>query len=365
MGDNLRQRLGLLLALLLPAFEAGAYVDPPTFSPAQPTSNDVVVMTTRAGYCHIFAVEEAWPAIVTVDGSSIDVIVHGTEETGAWCIFPPVLETPYVLGKFPAGTYTVRFFLAHIQGPPPIPGAVESSPRYTAPLVVHESPPATIPASNTLTQFLLAAGFIAAALLTCRGSPSSFRCAQRPTGNRVKTATLWQACLLLALASPNESRAYVDSPTFSPERATSNDVVVMNFRSGDCHIFATEDYRPADVTIDGTFIDVIIDGDAVTDVHCVFPPVTENTFAIGRFPAGIFIVRLFRRSFSPPFSVNTVPYFSARLVVAALEPAPVPATHLLARSFSAIGIVIVALVFQRRVNRKHPQSTRPSRTFRE
>jgi serine protease len=130
--------------------------------------------------------------------------------------------------------------------------------------------------------------------------------------------------LLLSLLVAFEAGAYVDPPTFFPANPSSHHVVVMNFRTGYCDSFAPEEYRAADVSVNGEFVDVVIDGIAETGVHCIFPPVTENSYSIGRFAAGSYQVRLFRRSFNPPFPVGTVPYFVAPLEISNPKPASIP-----------------------------------------
>jgi hypothetical protein len=166
MGDNLRQRLGLLLPLLLLAFEACAYVDPPTFSPAAPTSNDVVVMTFRTGYCHAFADEGYRPPEIVVNDGFIDVTILGEALSGGHCIYPPIIESSYTIGRFPAGSYSVRLFRRHLG--PPSHNFVDPFPYFVAPLAVMQAPPTAIAATGSRGNLLLMFGIAGFALLRAK-----------------------------------------------------------------------------------------------------------------------------------------------------------------------------------------------------
>ncbi len=170
MNHVIAKKLRLFLILLLVAFEAGAYVDPPTFSPAAPTSSDVVVMTFRAGYCDAFAGEEYRPAEVTVNNGFIDVVLDGESVTGVHCIYPPVVEYPYTIGRFAPGNYHVRLFRRTFS--PPFP--VGEFPYFVAPLTVSEAPAVSIAATDGRADLLLASAIAAVAFVVLRAN----RCSQ-------------------------------------------------------------------------------------------------------------------------------------------------------------------------------------------
>jgi serine protease len=150
--------------------------------------------------------------------------------------------------------------------------------------------------------------------------------------------------LLIALASGHESRAYVDPPTFSPAKPTSAHTVVMTFQTGYCHAFADEGYQPPEIAVNGGFIDVTILGEALSDIHCIYPPVIESSYTLGRFSAGSYSVRLFRRSLSPPsYSVDPFPYFVAPLVISQAPPKSISTIEWRTELLLILAITVIAL----------------------
>ncbi len=164
--NSILSRMFIFLIALAPAHKSLAYIDPPTFSPAKPTSEHTVVMTFQTGYCHAFADENYQPPDILVKDGFIDIIVFGLVESGVHCNFPPVMKSSYTIGRFPAGSYSVRLFRRHF-GPPSY-NPVDPFPYFVAPLVVAQAPPKSISTIDSRTGLLLILAITAVAIFTSR-----------------------------------------------------------------------------------------------------------------------------------------------------------------------------------------------------
>jgi hypothetical protein len=147
-----------LVLFMLPFASASAFVDPPTFSPAQPYAGQPIEMSVRAGYCHGFFVPpEGYPFVeIQRYGNTIDVIITGSERTDPiLCMIQPNTLTVN-MGGFPAGSYVVRIRIRSISHPNlPVPPPISQ-----ASLVVRAPPPPAIVPAGTTISLLLLAGLI-------------------------------------------------------------------------------------------------------------------------------------------------------------------------------------------------------------
>ena len=111
--------MAILALLVFPVMSASAFVDPPTFSPAQPYAGQLVDMSVRAGVCHGFAVPPpGYPYVeVQTSGNVVDVIIAGVEANDPiLCIFG-VGTITVDIGAFPQGDYTVRVRIRQVNPP--------------------------------------------------------------------------------------------------------------------------------------------------------------------------------------------------------------------------------------------------------
>ncbi|MEJ1250181.1 hypothetical protein [Denitratimonas tolerans] len=144
----------VLVLLMLPFASASAFVDPPTFSPAQPYAGQPVDMSVRAGYCHGFAYPPAGYPFVEVqrNGDIIDIIITGSERTDPlFCMIQPHTITENI-GGFPEGSYIVRIRIRSMSSPsyPVLP------PISQANLQVRGTPPSvTVSATSNILLLIL------------------------------------------------------------------------------------------------------------------------------------------------------------------------------------------------------------------
>lgn len=154
---HVRIRKALVMAFvlfMLPFASASAFVDPPTFSPAQPYAGQPVDMSVRAGYCHGFAYPPAGYPFVEVqrNGDIIDLIITGSERTDPlFCMIQPHTITENI-GGFPEGSYIVRIRIRSMSSPsyPILP------PISQANLQVRGTPPSvTVSATSNILLLIL------------------------------------------------------------------------------------------------------------------------------------------------------------------------------------------------------------------
>ena len=164
----------LVIVLLAPLGQAWGFVDPPTFSPAQPNAGEAVDMSVRIGDCHGFAVPpDGYPFVdVQVSEDIINVIITGVEENDPiFCVIPPYTETVSI-GGFPEGNYIVRISIRDINIPYPV-----HPPISEAPLTVLGDAPQTtltaIPANSFASLLLLMGMVLVIAALMLRKSQGS------------------------------------------------------------------------------------------------------------------------------------------------------------------------------------------------
>jgi len=191
---NLHRFLVLTL-LLTPLGSAWGFVEPPTFSPAQPNADQAVDISVRVGDCHGFAAPlDGYPFVdVQVNGDIINVIITGVEETDPiFCVIPPYTETVNI-GSFPEGNYTVRISIRDIDIPYPVLPAISE-----APLVVFGVPaqPAVtaVPVNSPASLLLLAGITLGIAVVMLRKS----------------SGTLFGALLALSFVFPLPTKAQTD-----------------------------------------------------------------------------------------------------------------------------------------------------------
>lgn len=106
---DLFQKIGLGLGLLFAAApEAGAFVNPPTLVPDQPSESDSIVVALTSGHC-----DDLFPVAAEIfrEGSSIRVVIPGQQSTLV-CIVP-LTEDTVTIGRLPAGPYTLQVDYSH------------------------------------------------------------------------------------------------------------------------------------------------------------------------------------------------------------------------------------------------------------
>ncbi len=164
--------LAVLVLLVLPFTQASAFVDPPTFSPAQPYAGQSIDMSVRSGGCHTFLVPPlGYPLVeVQVSGNVVDVVITGVEAYDMiLCIFPPGTLTVDI-GFLPQGNYTVRIRIRETDPPFNI-----LPPASEAGLVVLGQPvPVAVPATGLTALTVLAGPLILLAVAAFRRSSNAF-----------------------------------------------------------------------------------------------------------------------------------------------------------------------------------------------
>ncbi|MEO5625752.1 MAG: S8 family serine peptidase [Dokdonella sp.] len=103
------------LALLFGLFAqpAGAFWDPPYVTPTTATANDIVSVNEHLGVCDAFFFEDGYPQI-TRNGSEVKIVSAGVhlDPGDDGCNLPTGTVT-YELGSFPAGHYSVTYYLRY------------------------------------------------------------------------------------------------------------------------------------------------------------------------------------------------------------------------------------------------------------
>lgn len=111
----LSRRLACLLALLVALFAgpAQAFWDPPYVTPTNPTANDVVSINEHLGVCDAFYSSPGYPQI-TRNGNDIEIVSAGFHNDPGDDACNLITGTiTYALGKFPAGDYSVTYYLRY------------------------------------------------------------------------------------------------------------------------------------------------------------------------------------------------------------------------------------------------------------
>ena len=166
-------RLAIMLALLVfPLAPVSAFVDPPTFSPAQPYAGQAIDMSVRVGVCHTFvAPPEEIPFLeVQISGNVVEAIFAGVEANDPiFCVWDIGAITVNI-GSLPEGSYTVRVRIRDINPPFNIlPLAPEAG------LVVLGQPtPVTVPAIDLTALFVLAGLLVLLAIAALKRSFNAF-----------------------------------------------------------------------------------------------------------------------------------------------------------------------------------------------
>jgi hypothetical protein len=148
--------LATALALfVLPFSSASAFVDPPTFSPAQPYAGQSIDMSVRAGVCHGFAYSPDGHPLIEIQRNEniVDAIITGIAATDPIFCMIPIYVTTFNIGTLPEGSYVVRIRIRSISHPnlPVLPPISQASLVVRAP-----PPPAIVPAGTTISLLLLA-----------------------------------------------------------------------------------------------------------------------------------------------------------------------------------------------------------------
>ena len=111
---NTARRVLVLLTLLVSS-NAYCFIDPPTFTPTNPTAGQEVLINVRFGVCDGYL---SAPPTITYSATSIEIIYQTA--TSGYCNIPIATLTTS-LGALAAGTYSIvikrnnTFF-----GPPPV-----------------------------------------------------------------------------------------------------------------------------------------------------------------------------------------------------------------------------------------------------
>ncbi len=146
-----------LVLFMLPFASASAFVDPPTFSPAQPYAGQPIDMSVRGGICHAFVTPPPGYPYVEVQAHDdvVDVIITGVEATDPiLCIFG-IGTITVDIGELPQGNYIVQVRIRKT-----FPPFEVLPPASTANLVVHRHPTlVTVPAASR-TALLSFAGLL-------------------------------------------------------------------------------------------------------------------------------------------------------------------------------------------------------------
>ena len=150
--------LATALALfVLPFSSASAFVDPPTFSPAQPYAGQPIDMSVRGGICHAFVTPPPGYPYVEVQAHDdvVDVIITGVEATNPiFCIFG-IGTITVDIGELPQGNYIVRVRIRKTFLPFEV-----LPPASTANLVVHRQPTLVTVPTTSLTTLAAFAGLL-------------------------------------------------------------------------------------------------------------------------------------------------------------------------------------------------------------
>ena len=129
-------------------------------------------------------------------------------------------------------------------------------------------------------------------------------------------------CVLLMAAGwvlPSGAFAFVDPPSISPPSPSSNFLITVHVRAGDCHAFLDDVNEAELVSVGNGQLNLIVDGVASLEPgnpFCIYPVLTYR-FVIGALPAGIYTLQLFIRDTNFPetpvafgtvsFSVSATP----------------------------------------------------------
>lgn len=145
----------VLVLFMLPFASASAFVDPPTFSPAQPYAGQPIDMSVRAGVCHGFAYSPDGHPLIEIQRNEniVDAIITGIAATDPIFCMIPIYVTTFNIGTLPEGNYIVRIRIRSISNPsyPVLPPISQVS------LVVRPLPPPTfVPANNIMYLLMLA-----------------------------------------------------------------------------------------------------------------------------------------------------------------------------------------------------------------
>ncbi len=121
----------LWLATLLASNQSFAFVDPPTFSPAVPNSNQPVTALVRNGACHAFAApglpgSGIPPLLIEYSPGVVDIISPGIIAIPPLCINPIVTDS-FAIGALAPGDYQVRIWIVDLSGFFPDPQLVASA----------------------------------------------------------------------------------------------------------------------------------------------------------------------------------------------------------------------------------------------
>ncbi len=140
---------------------AQAFVDPPTFVPAEPVEGQPIQMSVRRGVCHTFSATfpPRTPHRITVVGDVVEVVLSGvSEENPILCNFS-IGTGQWDLAPLPAGHYTVRVRIREVFPPfTVLPAIAESS------LTVRAGAPTPSVVPTTSLPGLLLLGLLTAVL---------------------------------------------------------------------------------------------------------------------------------------------------------------------------------------------------------
>lgn len=149
-------RWAALLVLLMQAWNAHAFYDPPTLNPAAPVEGQEISIDIRAGDCHLFDGDPR-DGVVTQNGNQIKITVPA--RFNGFCTFP-TRTRPYIVGTFPPGSYTLEVWFQLN----PLSGG--GAPWFLGRLSFDVAPQGVavetpIPALSTLSKLLLALACLA------------------------------------------------------------------------------------------------------------------------------------------------------------------------------------------------------------
>ena len=189
------------LLLALTASSAQAFVDPPTFNPAAPNSNQAVTVLVRTGVCNTFLAPGIGIPPMRIERSPgvVDVISPGVISFDPLCINP--IETDsFAIGVLAPGNYQVRIWIIDASGFFPAPELVASSP-----LTVTQGPIAqSIPTLGTGAFIMLVLLVVLVALRFLNAHRRSMFLMAALLGSAMASAQSEEKSLLVLLStSPN------------------------------------------------------------------------------------------------------------------------------------------------------------------
>ena len=158
--------LAVLCGASLFSGHALAFVDPPTISPPNPTTQTPIAVFVRAGGCHGFFADGIAPELVELPEGRLDLIIEGMAGLPPghpFCVFDD-FTSRFAIGKLAAGSYTLRILIRDEDLPQPV---AFGSVAFTVSTPVH------IPSSGPLLLLAVVTLFVLAAMRRLGRRPRS------------------------------------------------------------------------------------------------------------------------------------------------------------------------------------------------